>query len=259
MLRLSTNQPIECRFPEGQTARVLSITKDVSCNDALKMLQLEPPLSNLVIIGGASKMTAESLQRLSNVFEEVLAPLAERLRLAVLDGGTDAGVIQMMGQARHAVGGSFRLLGVAPSSKVKLPQLPNSGMSDTGKDLEPNHTDFCLVPGEAWGSESPWLAGLASTLAGNLPSLTVLINGGQIALVDLKANLATGRPAIVLSGSGRLADAIATATDPADKDVDPAVIQVVEDYYPAKLSLFDLSSPLSDLTNRIENLLLPNV
>lgn len=256
MPRLFTNRPSEYRLSDEQRARILSVTEDLSCEDVLELLQLESPLSNLVIIGGASNMAPESLQRLANVFEEVLAPLAERLQIAVLDGGTDAGVIQMMGQARRSVSGSFRLLGVAPRSKVRLPDEEPDSADDSRKALEPNHTDFCLVPGEGWGSESPWLAQLASTLAASQPSVTLLINGGKIALVDLRANLETGRPAIVLAGSGRTADAIATAITQSSAAVDPGVAELVDTYYPQKLSLFDLSSPLSELTRRLERLLM---
>lgn len=252
---LSTNQVSERKFSNGQQAQILSISEDATCADILQRLQISPAQSNLVVIGGASKMTPESLQRLSTVFETVIAPLAERLHLVVLDGGTEAGVIQMMGRAKRATGGTFRLVGVAPRVKVRLPGEETNPELEGRKDLEPNHTDFCLVPGDRWGSESPWLARLASTLAGSHPSVTVMINGGQVALEDLVANLDTGRPAIVLSGSGRMADAIADAIHQRSSEIDPAVAEVVNTYYPAKLSLFDLTSPLSELNDYLERLL----
>ena len=39
----------------------------------------------------------------------------------------------------------------------------------------------------------------------------LLMNGGQIAYTDVAASLGSGRPVVVLAGSGRTADAIAKA------------------------------------------------
>ena len=47
--------------------------------------------------------------------------------------------------------------------------------------LQKDHTHFILTPGSDWGEEAPWLSRLASVLAGDAPSLTLLINGGAIA------------------------------------------------------------------------------
>jgi hypothetical protein len=47
--------------------------------------------------------------------------------------------------------------------------------------LQKDHTHFILTPGSDWGDEAPWLSRLASVLAGDAPSLTLLINGGAIA------------------------------------------------------------------------------
>ena len=258
MPQISTNRPIEYTFPNGQQAWVVQATEGLSIENALTMLNLVGPLPTLVVIGGASKMTPSSLKQLFTIFQEVVAPIAQQFQLSVFDGGTDAGVIQMMGQARQLTHGAFRLVGVAPRSKVKLPTETDSATDDPRKELEPHHTDFCLVPGASWGSESPWLAKMAASLARPRPMVTLLINGGQIALVDLQANLETGSPAIVLSGSGRLADAIADVIHGRPPDLDAkaaaAVAKLVETYYPHKLSLFDLSSPLEQLSDRLSHL-----
>jgi SLOG in TRPM, prokaryote len=68
-----------------------------------------------------------------------------------------------------------------------------------------------LVPGQAWGDESPWLSRVATAMADGQPSLTLVINGGQITYDDIDNSLRAGRPVIVLEGTGRTADAIAAA------------------------------------------------
>lgn len=70
-----------------------------------------------------------------------------------------------------------------------------------------------MVPGTDWGSESPWLSDLATQMALNAPALTLLINGGNVTLTDFQISLAAGRPVVVVVGSGRLADDIATAME----------------------------------------------
>jgi len=199
-------------------------------------------------------MSNDSLQRLQTIFNQVLAPLAQALSLTVLDGGTDSGVIKMMGQARHAVAGEFPLIGVVPQGKAQLPGPYHLNDDNSRHQLEPNHTRFFLIPGADWGSESIWLAEFATLIATGQRSLTILINGGKVALTDLIANLSTGRPALVIAGSGRLADTIAAVmagTPPAD--VDPQVLELVGTYQPqGKLVALDLATPLPQVYDQIQ-------
>ena len=152
----------------------------------------------LVVVGGASGLSEGDQRRLAPLFGDILAPLAERLRATVVDGGTDAGVMRLMGDARGDA--SFPLLGVIVDELV-----------DEG-GLEPNHTHFFLVPGSEWGDEASWLVEVASVVAGGERSATVLVNGGDIALDDVRHSIEAGRPVVVLDGSGRSADALAAAS-----------------------------------------------
>ena len=82
--------------------------------------------------------------------------------------------------------------------------------------LEPHHTQVILVPGDTWGDESPWLSRVATAIADGQPSLTLVVNGGQITYDDIEHSFQADRPVIVLAGTGRTADAIASAArDPA--------------------------------------------
>ncbi|MGB3199258.1 MAG: hypothetical protein WBA99_00050 [Nodosilinea sp.] len=252
MLHPFTPEISDVHFHNGNSAQALSLLPHTTSQQALDGMGLPTGQPVLVIIGGASLMSAESLERLQTVFDQVFAPLAQSLGLTVLDGGTDAGVIHMMGQARHTIGGTFRLIGVVPQGKARLPS--DRPAADSRHDLEPNHTNFFLIPGDSWGSESPWLAELASDIATDHPALTLLINGGQVALTDLSENLATGRPAIVLSGSGRLADTIAAAITAAPPETDPAILDLIQRYQPSgKLTVIDLALPVDQMRDRLQN------
>ncbi|WP_254721889.1 DUF4231 domain-containing protein [Kovacikia minuta] len=135
-------------------------------------------------------------------------------------------------------------MGVAPVGKVALidtPFLPSEGTA-----LEPNHTHFVFAPGNKWGDESPWLTTIATTLAGDRRSLTLLINGGEIALVEVVESVKAGRPVVVIAGSGRLADEIATAIrspEQLPRDEIQALVQS------GQFIVFDISNPLTALTN----------
>ena len=161
-------------------------------------------------------MADAHLATLRTVLQQSALPVLDRLAAAVVDGGTDSGVMRVIGQARHDGQGRFPLVGVAAEGTVTVP-----GNGPAGPDaavLEPHHTQFVLVPGTDWGDESPWLADVADALARGAPSLTLVVNGGVITYDDATASLARGRPVLVLAGTGRTADAIAHARTGSDGD-----------------------------------------
>jgi SLOG in TRPM, prokaryote len=166
------------------------------------------PRPVLVCIGGASRMSKEIATTLGVAFQDLVAPALDRWSATVVDGGTDAGLMRMVGRARAGAGCSFPLVGVAAIGTVELPDTPRP---EDGAPLEPNHTHVVLVPGDSWGDETPWLSAVAGAIARDQRSVTLMVNGGAIALNDAEESLAAGRPLIVLAGSGRSADEIVKA------------------------------------------------
>lgn len=239
--------PFTISFPGGHCAQALWLAPHHTTGQALDLLALEHPRPTLVIVGGAGWMETASMQRLQVLFNEVLAPLAQDLGLTVIDGGTDAGVMQLMGQARHRLGGTFPLVGVLPQGQAHL-KTPDGSECD----LEPHHTHFLLIPGQDWGSESPWISDLATTIATPKPALTLLVNGGKVATTDFHINLAAGRPMVVLAGSGRFADEVAAALAAPSEDIPPALRDVVQRYQPSGALLsFDINRPAADLHRQL--------
>lgn len=207
-------------------------------------LQCRP---TLVLIGGASHVSSADSDRLQHLFVEVLAPLAEELGAIVVDGGTNAGVMRLIGQARSSLSATFPLVGVSPMQLVHLSHQPDPSLTHSAVAtvaLEPHHTHFVLVPGTAWGDESSWLAWIASALADGHPSIAVLVNGGKVSLVDVQWNIAEGRSVVVVAGSGRLADEIAAAMrNPKSRMREPIATVVQSEC----LELIDLSVPINDI------------
>jgi hypothetical protein len=67
------------------------------------------------------------------------------------------------------------------------------------------------VPGDRWGSETPWLFTLARELAAGRPIVTVALNGGSVARAEIAESVQRAIPVIVVQGTGRAADEIASA------------------------------------------------
>jgi hypothetical protein len=315
-------------FPGGQTARLARAADLDGLPDALAALGLASSRPVMVLVGGAAglSLAGEAAAPLRELFH-ALAEVARAAGATVVDGGTDAGVMAFMGQARAEIGATFPLLGVAAEGTVDLtpppllpgertvdltppsllpeegiidltpppllpeegiidlsptpllpgegimnlsptpllpgegivdltppPLLPEEGIIDLsptpllpgertvdlpsspllrgegkvnlppsplligegkggrggrGEVLQPHHTHFLLVPGDHWGDESPWIARVATLLAGEAPSVTLLVNGGEISRQDVAHSLAAGRPVLVVAGTGRLADELA--------------------------------------------------
>jgi SLOG in TRPM, prokaryote len=206
------NKPATITFPNAQTAAIVQLQRSESLLQTLNALAIPHPRPTLVLVGGASQLGEPEFQQVRSLFTEVLVPLAEKWRAVVVDGGTDAGVMRLMGQARAAANATFALVGVCPTDLVITPmQKP---LQDA-VPLEPNHTHFVMVQGDRWGDESETLAKVATAIAGGMPSVTVLINGGEITWQDAKANVDEGRSLIVVEGTGRTADILAAALDQA--------------------------------------------
>lgn len=163
----------------------------------------------VVLVGGAGGLGPGDLEKVADVLRNEVVPIVERRDAVVVDGGTDSGVMRLIGRARSVSDGRFPLVGVAAEGTVVDPGA--GGSSPNAAELEPNHTVFLLVPGTHWGDEARWITEVAGVVAGSRPSVTLLINGGQIAYTDVAESLGSGRPVVVLAGSGRTADAIAEA------------------------------------------------
>ena len=184
----------------GAAASAVRVERDEHLRAAAAELGLSG--TALVIVGGAGRMEDSELDRMEPLFREVLGPFAERQGAILIDGGTDSGVMGLAGQARRT--SSFVLVGVVAGALAAESPDPESDAAP----LEPNHSHFLFVPGTRWGDESPWLARFASVVAHGQRSATVLVNGGDVTLRDAEESVGEGRPVIVVTGSGGVAETL---------------------------------------------------
>ncbi len=128
------------------------------------------PKSVIVLVGGAGGIGWLDKFPMRKAIK-IIARLAEETQSVVVDGGTQAGIMTEIGKQRKHNKYSFPLIGVVFDSLL-MKKEPQS-------ILDPNHTHFFLIPGDDWGDESAWISKIATQIAGDKKSITVLVNGGK--------------------------------------------------------------------------------
>jgi hypothetical protein len=220
------NYPFKIVFENGQQARVVRVYPESTPSVIYRLLGFYVARPVIFVSGGAGKMTDQDRQLTRDIIAEV-AQFAEDHQAIIVDGGTESGIMKMVGDTRGDMTYTFPLIGVSPLGKISYPGYKNP---DEESFLEDSHSHFVLVDGNEWGAESETLVGLAHAVSGSgrKPVVGVLINGGQIAMHEMY--LATTKkqkiPIVVLDGSGRTADEISTAvrTGKASQSILKAII-----------------------------------
>lgn len=177
----------------------------------LKALDIEQPEALIMLLGGAAGLDESLRPCLVQLFSNGIAHAVADRNALIIDGGTQTGVMAMMGQGVADTGRKSTLLGVAPAGKVIYPGGPTEKCVEDGAPLDPNHSHFILVESNEWGGETETMYQLAEELSKEIPVLTVLVNGGQIAKHEVLKSVRHGWPIVVIEGTGRLADEIAIA------------------------------------------------
>jgi SLOG in TRPM, prokaryote len=194
------------RLDDRATASVASADE---LDPALRSLGLEFGVPVVVVIGGAEGVSAADAATTRTAFADAVLPAVASAGATVVDGGTSSGVMRLLGEEHGAAAIRTPLVGVVVERLAR----------DDPSLLDPGHTHFVFVPGEDWGDESAWLAAVARTLAGGAPTVTLLANGGDIALRDVARSVEDARPVIVLAGTGRTADELAAAETPRAREL----------------------------------------
>lgn len=239
--------PITLKLDNGKFVPAVTISPMAQVTGLTTALKLPPLRGAIAIVGGAGSFDtpdyAHIRQQTMLLFHEV-ADLALSQGLAVVDGGTPFGVIKLIGQVCFMRGLSFPLVGVAPSGMVTwnanegidyqktwfqgitLEQVMKMSQNDL-TPLDPNHAAFVLVQANEWGGEVEKLAEVTFELNGSTDAVEILVNGGDVARLDVIAFLKRGGKVLCVDGSGRFADTLAQAVR-AGHSIDPAIDELVK-------------------------------
>lgn len=231
----------------NEAAAVFSSAKD-KVEDIITILDIKPYQAVILILGGVDSIDEKLTPRLTQLFGLGIARAAVEVDAVVVDGGTQAGVMAMMGEGVASRGCKTELIGVAPLNMVSYP-----GNSTTRIPLEPNHSHFVLVEGNGWGSETVTMFNLVNVLTSKkddaantdrklwmqaseklaprkVPALAILADGGQTARNEVLGAVRQNLPIIVVEGSGGLADEIAAAWQKRETlPDDPLMAEIIAD------------------------------
>jgi hypothetical protein len=208
----SKNKRYVINFGDGQAAFAVQVSRRFDPKLVASVLGFRQPRPTIYVTGGAAAMSPEDMTATRNIIERGLVRFAEEQGAIVIDGGTEAGIPVLIGQARRKLRARFPLVGIAPLELVKYPGHDNPD----GSPLNTGHSHFVLTAGDEFGDESEMITHLTNELSGlgQQPALGVLINGGKIAREEVYARTTSDKlsfPLIVIEGTGRFADILAQA------------------------------------------------
>jgi hypothetical protein len=237
-------------FDNGNHAVVVTAGRDTDAQAILKALDIAQPHALIMVFGGAKGLDDSRKARLAELFTDAIAPAAVEVGALVIDGGTQSGVMAMMGEALARDRRGSQLLGIAPAGKVTYPGDPSPANIGNGTPLEPNHSHFVLVEGDEWGSETDMMFKLAGAL--NVPVATTLINGGSIAGSEALQSVRNGWQLLVVEGSGRFADEISAAVRDGQFAKSAEVSEIARS---GRVAVFPVNGPAEKLRNELHRLL----
>eukprot|EP01138_Halocafeteria_seosinensis_P010237 gb/GECG01010455.1/.p1 GENE.gb/GECG01010455.1/~~gb/GECG01010455.1/.p1 ORF type:complete len:2817 (+),score=410.58 gb/GECG01010455.1/:1-8451(+) len=171
------------------------------------------PKALVCVFGGAAGLHDLLVPGLKTLIQKGAVAGAVMAGAMILDGGTDAGVMSMIGSSlEDCPERTMRLLGIVPGGVVKLPGDEDLHKSVANKaPLESHHSNFAIVPSKEWGGETTSMFTMMKALSRRLPTIAILANGGFISKKEIISAVRQSVPVIVISGSGRLADKITLA------------------------------------------------
>ncbi len=243
----------EIHFPNGNLAQAILPPAGTRATDLLDTLNIRPPNAVIIIAGGAFKMDEQVHPDLVRLFTRGIAQVAASARALIIDGGTHAGVMTIIGQAVAEQQRRTTLLGVAPAGSVTYPGQSTGIRGNEAVPLDPNHSYFVLVETGEWGGETETMYELAKALSAGRPSVAILINGGSIAKSEALHNVRQRRPIIVMEGSGRLADEIARLWQEKPSSIpDPQLAEII---LHGNIHVFPLAGSTMELVQLAKRLL----
>ena len=115
-----TMQPQEIVFPNKNAAKLVTASRGTPMATLINSLGISPPKNLILVIGGADKLDEKLTSRLTQLFSRGIARAAADAEPLIVDGGTQAGVMQIMGQSIADRGHKSSLLGVAAAGESDL-------------------------------------------------------------------------------------------------------------------------------------------
>lgn len=185
---------------------------------------LAPPDLLLSVTGGARDFALSD--QLKKAVGEGLRCKAKASRLMMITGGTDTGVMRLMGTLCKQGGVDAPLIGFVPLGVVTGRQTfdgntdperrcyysvsSSAKASAASAPLNPRHTHFVLVDSgqvaeEAWGDEIPLRVSMEESM-GQVPEVLMSLQGGIGTLTTMLKSMQACTRLVLIKGSGGVTD-----------------------------------------------------
>jgi hypothetical protein len=237
-------------FENGNRAVVVTAPRDASAQAILDALGIVSPPAVILLFGGAAGLDDSRKAHLATLFAKGVTPVAAELGTLIIDGGTQSGVMAIMGEAVAQHPGTCQLLGIAPKGKIAHPEIVGAPAVSDGAPLEPHHSHFVLVESNEWGGETTTMLELARAF--NAPTAAILVNGGAIAADEALQSVRNGWPLLVLEGSGRFADELSAAVRDGQLAKSTEISEIARS---GRATLFHLDDPAEKLRDELQRML----
>jgi SLOG in TRPM, prokaryote len=256
-----TNQAIQKRFIHflnGHCAWSVVSPIGTDAKDIFDALNIQRPGALIMVAGATSDLSEEVTSHLTQLCSHGIMPAAIQKKAMIIDGGTQVGVIKLIGQSANECGHRSILLGVTCAGLVIYPGGPSikEELLEKSAPLDPNHSHFVLVESEIWGCETDTMYALARLISKGIPVVTLVINGGIISKNEVLYSIRQGWPLLIIEGTGRLADEIATFYRENPSSIkDEHMREIISK---ATISLFPLTGSPQDLEQQLLHSLVRN-
>jgi hypothetical protein len=237
-------------FENGNRAVVVTAPGDASAKGILDALEITSPRAVILLFGGAAGLDDSRKAHLVTLFADGVTPVAAELGALIIDGGTQSGVMAMMGEAVARYSKTCQLLGIAPEGKIAHPEISSASAVSDGTSLEPNHSYFVLVESNEWGGETTTMLEVARAF--NAPIVAILVNGGAIAADEAFQSVRNGWPLLVIEGSGRFADELSAAVRDGQLAKSTEVSEITRS---GRATLFHVDDPAEKLRDELRRML----
>ena len=107
-------------FSNGNKATAITAPPGTSAETIVRGLGLNLPKALIIVAGGADNFDDTIKPKILQLLSRGVARTAVGLNAMILDGGTKAGVMELMGESISDYEEKITLLGIVPSGKISL-------------------------------------------------------------------------------------------------------------------------------------------
>lgn len=146
---------------DEQEAFGYTVSSSATSEEISAALKVPPYETILLLFGGADTLDETKKTQIKTLFQDGLIPAIKEKKSIIIDGGTRAGIMQLMGASIAEDNYRLPLIGVVPEKLVSYPGKADENLTP----LDEHHSHFLLVTGGAqWGDETKTMFKLARAL-----------------------------------------------------------------------------------------------